>query len=63
MLAQWVLMPVTAILYSAMAALDSQGRIFLGRYLEVFDVTDKATYKSVALAKQHSKRRIFRRKT
>jgi cellulose synthase/poly-beta-1,6-N-acetylglucosamine synthase-like glycosyltransferase len=63
MLAQWVLMPVTAILYSAMAALDSQGRIFLGRYLEVFDVTDKATYKSVAIAKQRSKKRLLKHKS
>jgi hypothetical protein len=62
MLAQWVLMPFTAIVYSSMAALDSQGRIFLGRYLEVFDVTDKATYKSVALAKKHSKKWLLRRR-
>jgi hypothetical protein len=39
-----------------MAALNSQGRLFLGRYLEVFDVTDKATYKSVALAKKTAKK-------
>ncbi len=55
MLAQWILMPFTAIIYSSMAALYSQGRIFLGRYLEVFDVTDKATYQSVASAKKQSK--------
>ena len=58
MLAQWVLMPVTAVLYSSTAALYSQGRLFLGRYLDKFDVTDKATHQSVALAKQ-SKRRLF----
>ncbi|HUC96120.1 MAG TPA: glycosyltransferase family 2 protein [Candidatus Saccharimonadales bacterium] len=63
MLAQWVLMPFTAIIFSSMAALDSQGRIFLGRYLEVFDVTDKATYKSVKLAKDHSRRRFSKRKS
>lgn len=63
MLAQWVLMPLTAILYSSMAALDSQGHLFLGRYLEVFDVTDKATYKSVILAKKQSKMSIFRHKS
>jgi len=62
MLAQWVLMPVTAILYSSTAALYSQGRLFLGRYLDKFDVTDKATHQSVALAKQ-SKRRLFRPKS
>jgi ABC-type proline/glycine betaine transport system permease subunit len=63
MLAQWVLMPVTAIVYSSMAALNSQGRIFLGRYLEIFDVTDKATYETVALAKQKPKKRLFKIKT
>jgi len=55
MLAQWVLMPITAILYSSTAALYSQGRLFLGRYLDKFDVTDKATHQSVILAKQQSK--------
>lgn len=61
MLAQWVLMPVTAILYSSSAALYSQGRLFLGRYLDKFDVTDKATHQSVVLAKQQSKgsKRLF----
>ncbi len=60
MLAQWVLMPFTAVLYSSFAALNSQGRIFLGLYLEKFDVTDKATYKSVAMAKSKSKKRLLR---
>ncbi len=61
MLAQWVLMPFTAVLYSSMAALNSQGRIFLGLYLEVFDVTDKATHESVAMAKK-SKKHLFKPK-
>jgi hypothetical protein len=56
MVAQWVLMPVTAIAYSSMAALYSQGRLLLGRYLDKFDVTDKATHKTVALAKRSKKR-------
>ena len=55
MLAQWVLMPVTAIVYSSASALYSQGRLFLGRYLDKFDVTDKATHQSVAEAKQIAK--------
>ncbi len=64
MLAQWVLMPVTAILYSSTAALYSQGRLFLGRYLDKFDVTDKATHQSVARAKQQSnKKHLFRSNT
>lgn len=57
MIAQWVLMPFTAIIYSSTASLYSQGRLFLGRYLDKFDVTDKATHQSVALAKQLSKTR------
>lgn len=52
MLAQWVLMPFTAVIYSSFSALYSQGRLFLGRYLDKFDVTEKATHKSVAQAKQ-----------
>lgn len=44
MLLQWLLMPITAIGYSSMSALYSQGRLFFGKYLDKFDVTDKATY-------------------
>ena len=55
MIAQWVLMPVTAIVYSAVSALNSQGRLFIGRYLDKFDVTDKATHQTVALEKQKQK--------
>lgn len=55
MIAQWVLMPFTAILYSSSAALYSQGRLFLGKYLDKFDVTDKATHETVALAKKSKK--------
>lgn len=52
MLAQWVLMPVTSIAYSASSALYSQGRLFMGRYLDKFDVTDKATHQSRERSKQ-----------
>ncbi|MDK2898942.1 MAG: hypothetical protein PWQ10_129 [Patescibacteria group bacterium] len=51
MILQWALMPFTAILYSAISALDSQGRLFMGKYLDKFDVTDKATHQSVAQTK------------
>ena len=61
MIAQWVLMPFTAILYSSSAALYSQGRLFLGRYLDKFDVTDKATHQSVARTKQQTnKKHLFK---
>lgn len=61
MVAQWILMPFTSILYSAAAALYSQARLFFGRYLDKFDVTDKATHKSVAMAKR-SRKRLFKTK-
>lgn len=46
MLAQWVLMPFTAIGFLSFAALNSQARLFFGRYLVKFDVTAKATVAS-----------------
>lgn len=52
MILQWVLMPVTAIVYSTASALYSQTRLLFGRYLDRFDVTEKATADSVARAKQ-----------
>lgn len=44
MLAQWVLLPVTSMAFSAFAAINAQTRLMLGRYLE-FYVTEKATKK------------------
>lgn len=55
MLLQWVLMPVTAVAYNAAAALNSQARLALGRYLDKFDVTDKATASSVSREKARRK--------
>lgn len=46
MLAQWVIMPLTAIGFLSFAALNAQARLFLGRYLTKFDVTNKATVQS-----------------
>lgn len=45
MVIQWVLLPVTTILYNALAALTSQTRLMFGRYLEKFDLTQKSTRK------------------
>lgn len=44
MVAQWVLLPVTSIMFGSLAAIDSQTRLMFGRYLE-FYVTEKATKK------------------
>lgn len=48
MVLQWVLMPVTAIVYSSAAAFYSQTRLFFGKYLDKFDVTEKMTIDQVA---------------
>lgn len=61
MVLQWLLMPITSVLYSAMSALYSQARLALGRYLDKFDVTEKATIESVDREKQE--RRKTKQKT
>jgi len=55
MLAQWVLMPFTAIGFLSFAALNAQARLFFGRYLTKFDVTNKATIASRAALKSVAK--------
>ena len=55
MLAQWVLMPVIAIGYNAAAAFYSQTRLLFGRYLDKFDVTDKATIETIDAKKESEK--------
>jgi hypothetical protein len=45
MLLQWVIMPVTSIGYGSAAAFNSQTRLLLGKYLDKFDVTEKAVKK------------------
>jgi len=52
MVLQWVLMPLTAIVYLSFAALNAQARLFFGRYLMKFDVTVKATVASREAAKK-----------
>jgi cellulose synthase/poly-beta-1,6-N-acetylglucosamine synthase-like glycosyltransferase len=53
MVLQWVMMPVTSIGYSAFASLNAQTHLLLGKYLDKFDVTDKATVAS----RQRARRR------
>ncbi len=45
MVIQWVLLPVSTLIYSATAALNAQTRLFFGWYLDKFDVTEKAVKK------------------
>lgn len=52
MVLQWVLMPITAICYSAIASLNAQTHLMLGKYLDKFDVTEKATLASRARHKE-----------
>lgn len=45
MLLQWILMPLTSILYQSLAAFYAQTRLMLGFYMERFDVTKKVIKK------------------
>lgn len=42
MVLQWVMLPVTTIIFNSLAALNSQTRLMFGWNLNKFDVTDKA---------------------
>lgn len=46
MVLQWLLMPLTAVVYSSLSSFYSQTRLIFGKYLDTFDVTDKATVDS-----------------
>lgn len=45
MILQWVLMPVNAIVYSSASAYTAQAKLLLGKYMEKFDLTEKAVKK------------------
>lgn len=45
MLLQWLAMPIVSIAYGSSAALNSQTRLVLGKYLDKFDVTTKTVKK------------------
>lgn len=46
MLLQWLIMPLTSLVYGSAAAFYSQTRLLLGKYLDKFDVTEKAVKKN-----------------
>lgn len=52
MVLQWLLMPVTSICYSSIASFNAQTHLMLGKYLDEFEVTDKATLASRQQARQ-----------
>ncbi len=52
MVLQWLLMPVTSVCYSSLASFNAQTHLMLGKYLDKFDVTDKATLASQARARE-----------
>lgn len=45
MVVQWVLLPITSILYGSCAGLYSQTRLLIGKYLDVFALTPKGVKK------------------
>ncbi len=45
MVAQWIYLPFTTIIFNSFAAINSQTRLMFGWYISKFDVTDKAVRK------------------
>lgn len=52
MVLQWLLMPITSVCYSSAASFNAQTHLMLGKYLDKFEVTDKATLASRQRARQ-----------
>lgn len=56
MVLQWLLMPVTSVCYSSLSAFNAQTHLLFGKYLDKFDVTEKATLASQERAKRQKRR-------
>lgn len=52
MVLQWVLLPITSILYGSLAGLNSQTRLMIGKYLDKFDLTHKGVKTTPKTPKQ-----------
>jgi len=49
---QWAYLPLTTIIYNSFAAYYSQTRLMMGKYMDKFDVTDKAVVNEQGQKKQ-----------
>lgn len=52
MILQWAYLPVTTIVYNSFAAFYSQTRLMLGKYMDKFDVTEKAVVSAEGIKKK-----------
>ena len=52
MIIQWVLIPVTSIIYNSVASFTAQTYLLLGKYLDKFDVTDKVAVNHIIEKKE-----------
>ncbi|NCU38005.1 glycosyltransferase family 2 protein [Candidatus Saccharibacteria bacterium] len=57
MVLQWFLMPFTSVFYSSLASFNAQTHLALGKYLDTFDVTEKATLASQEKARQQKRKK------